>query len=184
MENLRRRTHTLSIEKKRKSNELMKPAYVDNNDDWLEDDLGITATAKKRKSSTSTVDSFLYTSNTRKSPEFGLEIQIDRSSDDTGDQCVIKSKPKPKTQISLIKAGFSRSKTSPPKKISPVDQVKLIEADSPSSVEQQNYVKQMQMLLVDVRIEDKLYRVPIPAVEINNCTIKWLAEEAAKRYFK
>lgn len=97
--------------------------------------------------------------------------------------------------MSLINVGFSRSKTSPlKKKRSPVkksppdeEQVKLTEADSSSTagVEQQlNLVKPMQMLSVDVRIEEKLYRVPVPAVEMNNCTIKWLADEAAKRYFK
>lgn len=188
MDNIRRRSNTLPVEKKRKSDELKKPAYVEDNDNWLEDDLA--ATAKRRKSSASTIDSLLYTSNTRKSPESGLETQIEVSSDDSGESFVARPKPKRKTQVSLINVGFSRSKTSPTKKRSPVkkpsvEQVKLTEADSSSpSLGQSHHVKQIQMLSVDVRIEEKLYRVPVPAAGVNNCTIKWLAEEAAKRYFK
>lgn len=189
MENLRHRTNTLTIEKKRKSDdELKKPTHVQN-DDWLEDDLGITSTVKRRKSSISSCSSssnIFHTSNTRKSTDLDSHIEIS-SNASSGDEEFIQ-KPKRKKQISLIKAGFSRFKTSPsqsPKKIaSPVK--KLIEADSLSSAEQKNHQNQglQQMLSVDVRIEDKLYRVPIPASETNCLTIKWLAEEAAKRYFK
>lgn len=46
----------------------------------------------------------------------------------------------------------------------------------------QNQLLSIGTIPIDVRIEDCLYKVPIPAKEINNLTIKWLAEEAAKRY--
>ncbi|KAF2902906.1 hypothetical protein ILUMI_03283 [Ignelater luminosus] len=35
---------------------------------------------------------------------------------------------------------------------------------------------------IDVRIDGKLYRVPVPGSEMRSRTIKWLADEAAKRY--
>lgn len=37
---------------------------------------------------------------------------------------------------------------------------------------------------IDVRIDDRLYRVPISVQEINTLTIKWLGQEASKRYCK
>lgn len=182
MENLRRRSVSTQ-EKKRKSDEIIKTAHVENIDDWLEDDLGIGSVAKKRKSSNTAIHNFLYTSNTRKLPsDSEVESRIETTSDDSEDGFTMKSKSKRKTQISLIKAGFSRSKTSPPKK-SPMKFVKKT-AEADSSVSEVVAIKQMQMFSIDVRIEEKLYRVPIPASELNTCTIKWLAEEASKRYFK
>lgn len=217
MENLRRRSVNTQ-ERKRKSDEIKKNAHVEDSDDWLEDDLGIVSTAKKRKSSNATIDNLLYTSNTRKSDchvenrkssnatihttesdsdvEYRIETTSDDSevgslvkptskrkiqtietgSDDSGDGFLVtKPKSKRKIQSSLIKAGFSRNKTSPQKKTA--------EADSSSTPEVVT-IKQIQMYSVDVRIEEKLYRVPVPASELNTCTIKWLAEEASKRYFK
>ncbi|KRT81298.1 Ankyrin repeat-containing protein [Oryctes borbonicus] len=38
------------------------------------------------------------------------------------------------------------------------------------------------ILSVDVRINGKLYRVPVPYASRNTLTIKWLADEAAKRF--
>lgn len=61
----------------------------------------------------------------------------------------------------------------------------VAEADSTSDASQAQTVLSIQSSAttsVDVRIEGRLYRVPVPAQEIHNLTFKWLAEEAAKRY--
>lgn len=197
MANLRHRTSSSGSigtqEKKRKSDEIRPTAHVEH-DDWLEDDLGINSAAKKRKSSNATIDNLLYTSNARRTPsestDSDVESRIEMVSEGSEDGFIMKPKSKRKTQISLISAGFSRKKTSPKKTThqplkTRVDKSRM-EADSSSSLEvvMPCEVKQTQMLSVDVRIEEKLYRVPISASEINSRTIKWLAEEAAKRYFK
>lgn len=44
------------------------------------------------------------------------------------------------------------------------------------------HVSDDSMLAIDVRIEGKLYRVPVKLSEKGFRNIKWLAEEAAKRY--
>lgn len=187
IENLRRRPVSTQ-EKKRKSDELKKPTHTESNDDdWLEDDLGIMSAAKKRKSS---IDNLLYTSNTKKFPssttDSDLEARIESINEDSEDGFSFKTKSKRKKQISLISAGFLRSKTSPPRKQPQTPIRKTLEADSSTNLETSVSfeVKQTQMFSVDVRIEEKLYRVPVPASEINVYTIKWLAEEASKRYFK
>lgn len=40
------------------------------------------------------------------------------------------------------------------------------------------------MYAITVRIENTLWRIPVPANEIDNLTIGWLANEAAKRYYR
>lgn len=39
------------------------------------------------------------------------------------------------------------------------------------------------MYAISVKIESKLWRIPVPGSEIDNLTIGWLANEAAKRYY-
>lgn len=202
MDNLRRRSNSTSssIEKKKRKSDEMKaqPAHV-GYDDWLEDDLGVSSAAKKRKPSSAASD-LLYTSNTRQStPETAdsTDSEAESRTEFPADR-----RPKRKKQTSLIKAGFTRSKTSQPvahfsgaqpparrpERANSVDVGgRKAEADSSScagAVEVAVQVKQSPMLSVDVKIEEKLYRVPVPAAEVNSCTIRWLAEEASKRYFK
>lgn len=40
------------------------------------------------------------------------------------------------------------------------------------------------MLAINVRVDNKLFRIPVPASEIDVLTIGWLANETAKRYYK
>lgn len=216
--------------KKRKSNELVKqPALLpaEEVDDWLEDDLNINST-KKRKPNLA--ENFLYTSNTRnpnasgkqnESRSFGrnfsandfnyfeicnseneetnlpAEIDIDDfnydgSTSDSSRGSFGSVRRKRKTQISLIDAGFSRTKTSPIKFSSTkthhsIKQQKAKSSQSGSlnmfhEISAQPIIE--SVLSADVRIDGKLYRVPMTATEMHTCTIKWLAEEASKRYFK
>ncbi|XP_018325905.1 tonsoku-like protein isoform X3 [Agrilus planipennis] len=69
----------------------------------------------------------------------------------------------------------------------------IAEADSTTdlsvSIEKDDIVTQNRnqflndpIISVDVRIDSKLYRVPILLSDLNKKTVKWLAEEAARRY--
>lgn len=217
--------------KKRKSNDLPKQsAFIpaDDMDDWLEDDLNVNTT-KKRK--TSLTENLLYSSNVRNQPSghekpessrsFGkassrssvsdsdtfecdteaIEPPVGINVDDYDDDFVASSfsnvgRNKRKTQVSLIDVGFSRYKT-PPKtqrrivsqqckpKVTPLlDLNAFREAPVPSSVANMQQTVVESMLSVDIRIDGRLYRVPMSQSEMRTCSIKWLAEEASKRYFK
>ncbi|XP_022917423.2 tonsoku-like protein [Onthophagus taurus] len=173
----------------------------DVDDDWLEDDLG-NCSIKKRK-----INSICSTTNIRRSYD-----KENRSSDGEMNSLDIPSvsrlsSPLPKTnqvikrkrQVSLISSGFTRkrsdssiSSSSSPKKsqtrnsfmensISDKDENNFqgdtsIKRNSPRSSQNE------QTVFVDIRILDKLYRVPVIYSEINTLTIQWLAEEASKRY--
>lgn len=109
-----------------------------------------------------------------------------------------------KSQSSLIDAGFSRSSsfTSSHTNAAPSQnrqrnalQSKITHyaedlsqcADNNNKRDSKHRVWEMHvsddsMLAIDVRIEGKLYRVPVKLSEKDFRNIKWLAEEAAKRY--
>ncbi|KAK4876754.1 hypothetical protein RN001_009260 [Aquatica leii] len=101
-------------------------------------------------------------------------------------------KPKKKRQTSLIDSGFTRHRSfSPTNSIQSKSSVNsdylartevFSRRNSNLSVDINNIFNTEPMLSVDVRINGKLYKVPVPASEIHTRTIKWLADEAAKRY--
>lgn len=106
-------------------------------------------------------------------------------------------KSKRKIQSSLIDAGFLRSKTSQtthsnthhsaseqwrPNPLQLANRSVFHEASVPSPVTNSQQTVVESTLSVDVRIDGRLYRVPMSASEMRTCTIKWLAEEASKRY--
>lgn len=63
---------------------------------------------------------------------------------------------------------------------SPVTQRRMLEKQT-SNVSIRSEMDEI-ILYVDVRINEKLYRVPVPYTSKNTLTIKWLADEAAKRF--
>lgn len=196
MANLRHRTHDESACKKRKVNE-RKSALVSssfNDDNWLEDDLGVNATKKRKTSATPdllTTNAIRRTSSSKSLtrsvtsnegiPEHYFDdIDFDETvTSDSFSNSATPSKAKRKIQTSLLRAGFECNKTAPQQcKTTKFTQA---EADSTSEV-QLNRTIATSLLPIDVRIENRLYRVPVPLSEINTLSIKWLAEEAAKRY--
>lgn len=191
MENLRNRTAV--PEKKRKSGESNKTAHVEY-DDWLEDDLGVNV--KKRKSCGQVPADLLYSSNARSPVNKTKEGTVDSDAESRGsgasedgeafsNDTGVKPASRRKKQISLIKAGFSRSKTTKPDLLRAEREVQSsVTSAVPSRSVVMPEVQQPSMFAVDVRIEEKLYRVPIPSSEVNVHTIRWLADEASKRYFK
>lgn len=131
-------------------------------------------------------------------------------SDKSNDSFSSNSFKKRKSQLSLLDSGFSRKCSSPEtvfsrtlssssinktrkqQKISsftvPSD---VLEPDSTTSCVDLNVTVSppvatigRTMYAINVRIESKLWRVPVPANEVSELTIGWLANEAAKRYYR
>lgn len=116
------------------------------------------------------------------------------------------STKKKKTQSSLIQQGFTRTHSFSSSNVPSLNKTSTIpkhqtridnfghsvdlQTDSRSmqstyrSNATSNMFNSVHTLSVDVRIDGKLYRVPVPASEIYVLTFKWLADEAAKRYGK
>ncbi|KAK5642065.1 hypothetical protein RI129_008232 [Pyrocoelia pectoralis] len=104
-----------------------------------------------------------------------------------------KKKPK-KKQTSLLDSGFTRHSSfassrsshsvhsSSPIKLSNYDDIYKELEPSFNAVDINNVFNTEPILSVDVRINGKLYKVPVPASEIHTRTIKWLADEAALRF--
>lgn len=87
-------------------------------------------------------------------------------------------------QASLLDSGFTRCE-------SPVlEVVNNIEPDSTSSISIENAKKSSPVPAVPitisfkVKIDDEMLLVPVEKNKINETTIKWLAEEASKRFYK
>lgn len=137
-------------------------------------------------------------------------VDIDEDSNDSFSSNT--SNKKRKTQLSLLNSGFSRKLTTPEKqsrssfncsfnkahrrqpKISsftvPND---ILEPDSTTSSAEilplTPLTRTIQtlgraMYAITVRIENKLWRIPIPASDVPDLNIGWLANEAAKRYYR
>ena len=108
---------------------------------------------------------------------------------------------KRKRQTSLIRVGFYRTRTS--SNISHTENAPIksqllqeknknmdmnIASTSKSSCDglvcqnNSNLEQEDGMLSVDVRINGKLYKIPVQMSQIHNLTIKWLGKEAARRY--
>lgn len=211
-----------SVRKKQKKNSPKKlPALVRADefidDDWLEDDISLNK--QSRKPRTNSIENLMTASiNNIPGKTSSIDIEEVNLSDDDFQITGSFSKGGRKKQMSLIKAGFTRRKSSPsptnflPKsspqmrsqrkqqtKLTDFSHVRnIVEADStsslsstqknfarkPSNSNTANFTKVMPetMLSVDVRIDGKLYRVPVSLSDANTRTIQWLADEAAKRY--
>ncbi|XP_017786274.1 PREDICTED: tonsoku-like protein isoform X1 [Nicrophorus vespilloides] len=210
--NLRTRSSSNSelLPRKRSSLNLKRSALLEPNevgDDWLEDDLG--SSVKKRKLTQNPTSESYKLMNTLNS-----KLSQPQNSKDISSQCSIKksssskfglSSMKRKSQTTLITAGFTRRRSSSPKSFdsdrsqSPVptfsrskhnvilEKSNFEEPDSttgsimPAS---QVETKIKQMLFVDVRIEGKLFRIPVPIAELETLTVKWLSNEAMNRFYK
>lgn len=132
-----------------------------------------------------------------------LVIDLVGSSDD-GDFNTNRNK-KRKHQSSLIEQGFTRQRSFSPTTVnsrgSTIQRKKsqtristFVKTESNTSLEDlisydntgqdtlNKIINTEPTLSVDVRIDGKLYRVPVLASEMHSRTIKWLADEAAKRY--
>lgn len=108
---------------------------------------------------------------------------------------------KKKSQSSLLNAGFNRIRSSSPTTITSgksqtntktPKQSKIINFKPMSRTNSFHQEPELNTssilthstLTVDVRIDGRLFRIPVPLSQIQTLTIKWLAEEAAKRYCK
>lgn len=188
--------HTLvedNSKQKRHSYEgLNKSAYANPNDvgdDWLIDDLPTNSSRKRKRDS----ETLINTLGMRKRSSGSLGQCSSSSSSKSLDDIEIinefiesnqRQSPKKNTkkrtyQTKLLNTGFSRTQSS--SKPKPTTRERVIENTFNQNI---NIFNADPTLSVDVRINDKLYRVPILASEIHTKTIKWLAEEAAKRYSK
>ncbi|KAF5305638.1 hypothetical protein FQR65_LT07719 [Abscondita terminalis] len=177
-------------EKKRKNERVS--AYVNEDlDDWLEDDVGTSS--KKRR--TGGAGEFVNSTTMRSSLGRRSSSSSVRSSATTTDGLDILPDIDLEDDRSsgfLIDSGFTRHRSfSPCSSSSPVKGRCSTTAEfigrrnsSCSSVDINSVFNTEPMLSVDVRISGRLYKVPVPASEIHTRTIKWLAEEAAKRYSK
>lgn len=136
-----------------------------------------------------------------------VPINVNLSDDDfLSDSSRSSGSHKRKKQLSLIAAGFSRNCTSPSKSNivsknvhngNKSIQKKLTHFVQPSEIIENSGSPQANkksstvvdppsqaFFSVDIRIEGKLYRVPVTLNDLNVRNIKWLAEEASKRYAK
>lgn len=128
-------------------------------------------------------------------------FEID-SDEDENDPCQIiqeqekknrheKFKHKRKRQINLLSMGFNKEQSKSPinnknkainKTVAEADSTVLTSATRNLTHPFLNTID--PVLTVDVRIDGKLFRVPVQQSELNNKTIKWLGEEASNRYCK
>ncbi|XP_008200216.1 tonsoku-like protein isoform X2 [Tribolium castaneum] len=159
MESLRRKN--VKSPPKASSSVVKRPALLfddDIVDDWLDDDLG--QRSKKRKTA----------SPVKSAPSQNCQYYQPPS----------RSPAKRPKQAKLTHFGHTRT---------------LVEADSTSSPKAPEPAPKLPRprsfdlgtdptLSVDVRIEKKLYRVPVLLSQVATHTIKWLADEAAARYAK
>uniref|UniRef100_A0A1Y1NAZ6 Tonsoku-like protein n=2 Tax=Photinus pyralis TaxID=7054 RepID=A0A1Y1NAZ6_PHOPY len=199
MEQMRHPTREKSGDRKRKSTENIKQSvYVEGDDDnWLEND--VASTSKKRKTTSATFRrhssasaASLKSVNSVVDNDDDVLEQFFNSEDDAPPPTFNTSQKKArKRQTSLLDSGFTRhasfestrsarSISSSPAKASVYSDTYR---DASFNVGDINSVFNSEPTLsVDVRINGKLYKVPVPASEIHTRTIKWLADEASLRF--
>lgn len=141
-------------------------------DDWLEDDLGKTSKRRKTNSPIKAKHSPLKTRT-----ESIIIDDSDSCHSNTSHSSPKKKKPK---QAKLTNFGHTRIRVEPDSTCSPKPPESLPKLPRNRSFE----TATDPTLSVDVRIENKLYRVPILLSQLSTHTIKWLAEEASSRYAK
>ncbi|KAJ8925110.1 hypothetical protein NQ315_001291 [Exocentrus adspersus] len=191
-------------------------------DDWLEDDMQASKAAKKRKTSIASTakQSSAISRNRSKSPSPILVPDLFPDVD-FDDDVVMVQEPSPrrlsndstssaggvkrKHQVSLLDAGFSRTRsptpgTSMPRsnsferrprpqqpKITTFGHRSFAEADSTvpiaSPVAPAENIAD-EILYADVKVEGMTFRVPVLSSQVRTNTIGWLAEQAALKYAK
>lgn len=181
---------------------------------WLDDDIRINSNKKRktsdmfgttstRSSSSGTLErnrSFNSSKSSDGIPDCYLhDIDFDNTITPENVDRYTADKTKQKIQTSLFRAGFetsSKRKSDPcsstkSSQMTGRQQSQITDYTNNTKTQRTSQSPNKSIILsnyttvpVDVRIDGRLYRVPISVQEINTLTIKWLAQEAAKRYCK
>lgn len=208
MENLRHKSNAEVLGKS--VAEEKKPAYLDSeeiDDDWLEDDIQLPdkkrrkympelPTSPKRNKEMSfdgnTIEAIPESDNSNSVDAFDIIMQ--NQPKQKSRKTSIRSlslKSSSKNQQSLFEAGFTRRSDEYLNQIPDASSLEFNLLTSPVKSNRSSSIGNYSvssvgssMLTIKVKIEDQLIVVPVKNAEVNNLNLKWLSENAAKRFQK
>ncbi|KAK3538198.1 hypothetical protein QTP70_033122 [Hemibagrus guttatus] len=165
-------------------------------DDWLEDDLGNVQPKKKRRvvsEQESRWDSATSRNQSRASGSFESSARGQSSS--SRSLSLKKNNKARQVKMSqlpgMVMLGRREVSRSPSPIITPVDEPPQVGRPQPYSTQtvpqailQTSAAPVPAPIRMRVRVQNDIFLIPVPHSEANSCTVAWLCEQAAQRYYQ
>ncbi|XP_053489149.1 tonsoku-like protein [Ictalurus furcatus] len=156
-------------------------------DDWLEDDLGCAQPKKKRRV-VSEWDSVASRNQNRASGSFESSA---RGQSYSGRSLSLKKNNKARqvkmSQLpGMVMLGRREVTRSPSPIITPVDDPpqQYSTQAMPQAVPHSSAAPMPTPIRMRVRVQNNVFLIPVPHSEADSCTVSWLCEQAAQRYYQ
>ncbi|XP_060790341.1 tonsoku-like protein [Neoarius graeffei] len=160
-------------------------------DDWLEDDLG-SAQPKKKRRVVSEQDCRRDSVASRiQNPAFGPAESSARGQSSSGRSLSLKKNNKARqvkmNQLpGMVMLGRREVTRSPSPVVTLVDEPSQLYSTQavPQTVPQSSAAPMPAPIRMRVRVQNSIFLIPVPHSEADSCTVSWLCEQAAQRYYQ
>ncbi|TSO25206.1 Tonsoku-like protein [Bagarius yarrelli] len=165
-------------------------------DDWLEDDLGNAQPKKKRRLVSEQENRWDSGASRNQSRASGSSESSARGQSSSGRSLSLKKSNKARqvkmSQLpGMVMLGRREVTRSPSPIITPVDEPPQVGLPQPYSaqtvtlaVPQTPAAPMPAPIRMRVRVQNNIFLIPVPHSEAESCTVAWLCEQAAQRYYQ